>query len=154
MLEYFPGSDRVGAHFGVVLVHDEAGAQVEVATFRSDFDYSDGRRPDRVGFETDPKQDALRRDFTINALFEDPITGDVLDFVGGRRICAQAGFGRSAMRKSAFGRPPAYAEGDPVLRARLQFSIAPATFEAIRKLAELVSDVSAERVRGELIPAF
>jgi putative nucleotidyltransferase with HDIG domain len=151
VLEYFPGSDRVGAHFGVVLVHDEAGAQVEVATFRSDFNYSDGRRPDRVGFETDPKQDALRRDFTINALFEDPITGDVLDFVGGREDLRSG-------RIRAIGDAEKRFQEDHLrmlrairFAARLQFSIAPATFEAIRKLAELVSDVSAERVRGELI---
>src|SRR5574340_464656 len=62
LLELFPRSDRVGAHFGVVLVR-EAGAQVEVATFRSDVAYSDGRRPDAVRFETEPRRDALRRDF-------------------------------------------------------------------------------------------
>src|SRR6266436_5030470 len=79
----FPKSDLVGSHFGVVLVHD-SGAQVEVATFRSDHAYVDGRHPDAVDFETDPHQDVLRRDFTINALLLDPDRDEVLDFVGGR----------------------------------------------------------------------
>src|SRR5690348_10012822 len=67
---YFPRSERVGAQFGVVLVRGRECAQVEVATFRSDGVYTDGRRPDHVEFETDPRQDVLRRDFTINALLE------------------------------------------------------------------------------------
>ena len=88
LLRLFPGAGQVGAHFGVVLVH-EAGSgsekpQVEVATFRSDLEYRDGRHPDGVHFETDPRQDALRRDFTINALLLDPLSGEVLDFVNGR----------------------------------------------------------------------
>src|SRR5580704_2847443 len=88
LVRLFPGAGQVGAHFGVVLVHEE-GFQVEVATFRSDLEYHDGRHPDGVHFETDPRQDALRRDFTINALLLDPLNGDtvsgeVLDFVNGR----------------------------------------------------------------------
>lgn len=151
VLAYFPRSDRVGAHFGVVLVHDETGAQVEVATFRSDFSYSDGRRPDHVTFETDPREDALRRDFTINALFEDPVTGEVLDFVGGRRDI-------ESRIVRAIGEPEQRFREDHLrmlravrFAARLRFTIEPATFEAIRQLAGFVCDVSAERVRGELI---
>src|SRR5436190_22489557 len=71
LLRLFPDAGQVGAHFGVVLVHEE-GAQVEVATFRSDLEYLDGRHPEAVGFETDPRDDVLRRDFTINALLLDP----------------------------------------------------------------------------------
>src|SRR6202030_1673208 len=67
LLEIFPRAQLVGAQFGVVLVDG-----VEVATFRSDHSYHDGRRPSEVTFETDPKQDVLRRDFTINALLLDP----------------------------------------------------------------------------------
>src|SRR5579864_7575425 len=67
IMDLFPNSGRVGAHFGVVLVRD-AFSQVEVATFRSDDDYTDGRRPERVHFESDPRRDVLRRDFTINGL--------------------------------------------------------------------------------------
>src|ERR1700740_1393076 len=78
-----PKSGRVGAHFGVVLVRD-AFSQVEVATFRSDQEYTDGRRPGAVHFASEPRADVLRRDFTINGLMMDPDTGDVLDYVGGR----------------------------------------------------------------------
>src|ERR1041384_7819749 len=70
IMDLFPQSGRVGAHFGVVLVRD-AFSQVEVATFRSDLDYTDGRRPNTVHFEKDPKQDVLRRDFTVNGLLID-----------------------------------------------------------------------------------
>src|SRR5580692_10541490 len=83
IMSLFPNSGAVGAHFGVVLVRDGL-AQVEVATYRSDNDYSDGRRPSSVHFETDAFQDVLRRDFTINGLLMDPETGDVLDYVDGR----------------------------------------------------------------------
>src|SRR3954447_7471506 len=83
IMDLFPRSGRVGAHFGVVLVRD-AFSQVEVATFRSDLDYEDGRRPNTVHFERDPKQDVLRRDFTVNGLLMDPDTGAVLDYVEGR----------------------------------------------------------------------
>ncbi len=73
----------MGAHFGVMLVRRD-GAEVEVATFRSEHSYEDGRHPGQVKFETDPRLDVLRRDFTINALLQDPESGEVLDFVGGR----------------------------------------------------------------------
>lgn len=150
ILKLFPGSGCVGAHFGVVLVRGQ-DAQVEVATFRSDRDYADGRRPSRVQFETSPRQDALRRDFTINGLLMDPETGEVLDFVGGRDDLA-----RGLVR----------AIGDPEMRfredhlrllrairfaARLKFEIEPATFEAIRRHHALIRSVSAERVRDELV---
>src|ERR1700720_2319553 len=83
IMDLFPRSGQVGAHFGVVLVRN-AHAQVEVATFRSDHDYSDGRRPGAVHFESDPRQDVMRRDFTINGLMMDPDSGSVIDAVGGR----------------------------------------------------------------------
>lgn len=78
----FKKSDAVGEHFGVIIVKDTEDA-VEVATFRTDGSYKDGRHPDKVFFST-PEEDALRRDFTINGLFEDPFTGEVIDFVGGQ----------------------------------------------------------------------
>ena len=83
IMDLFPRSGRVGAHFGVVLVRD-VFSQVEVATFRSDHDYTDGRRPARSISRRNPSQDVLRRDFTINGLMMDPDSGEVLDFVGGR----------------------------------------------------------------------
>src|SRR5689334_19706009 len=83
IMDLFPRSGRVGAHFGVVLVRDFF-EQVEVATFRSDHEYLDGRHPEQVRFEQDPRQDVLRRDFTINGLMMDPDNGCVLDFVDGQ----------------------------------------------------------------------
>ena len=77
ILKLFPGSDEVGAHFGVILVR-ESGHNFEIATFRSDGTYLDGRRPETVIF-TDAENDARRRDFTINGLFEDPFTGEIVD---------------------------------------------------------------------------
>lgn len=149
LLQLFPRAGRVGAHFGVVLVRDD-GAQVEVATFRSDLAYSDGRRPDAVVFEADPRQDALRRDFTINALLLDPITGGVLDFAGGR-----ADLERGIIR--AIGDPEARFREDHLrllrairFAARLGFTIEPATWDAIARLHALIRSVAAERVRDEL----
>lgn len=150
ILELFPNSGQVGAHFGVVLVRDE-GAQVEVATFRSDRDYADGRRPSSVRFETDPREDARRRDFTINGLLLDPETREVLDFVGGR-----ADLDRRLVR--AIGDPEARFREDHLrllravrFAARLGFELEPATFEAVRRNHALIRTVSAERVRDELI---
>ena len=84
LLALFPRAQTVGAHFGVVLVTAGGGVDVEVATFRSEGKYSDGRRPDEVRFETEPALDAKRRDFTINGLMEDPLSREVLDYFGGR----------------------------------------------------------------------
>jgi poly(A) polymerase len=146
----FPGARLVGAHFGVVIVRS-GSAEVEVATFRSDHSYLDGRRPTTVEFETDPRQDVLRRDFTINGLLVDPETGQVLDFVGGREDLA-AGIVR------AIG-DPEVRFGEDHLRmlravrfaARLGFEIEPATFAAIEKLHEKIGAISAERIRDELV---
>jgi poly(A) polymerase len=149
LLKIFPGAGHVGAHFGVVLVH-RGGEQVEVATFRSDLEYHDGRHPEGVAFETDPKQDVLRRDFTINALLLDPVSGEVLDFVDGR-----ADLGARAIR--AIGDPERRFREDHLrllralrFAARLGFEIEPETCAAIRKLAPLIHSVSAERVRDEI----
>src|SRR6476660_8621169 len=146
ILRYFPEAGKVGAHFGVVLVRGGRGASVEVATFRSDHSYSNGRRPDHVEFEADPRQDVLRRDFTINALLEDPLTGEIFDYVGGRQDL-QKGIIRAI--------------GDPIRRfgedrlrmlrairfaARLGFEIDERTFAAIRQMAPLIHEIAAERV--------
>ena len=139
----------MGAHFGVVLVRRD-GAPVEVATFRSDRDYADGRRPAAVRFETDPRQDVLRRDFTINGLMLDPESGEVLDYVGGR-----ADLESRVVR--AIGDPDVRFREDHLrllravrFAARLGFDIEPATFEAIRRNHRAILRVSAERVRDEL----
>src|SRR5438874_5931667 len=99
VMSIFPETYAVGAQFGVVLVpasdagsasecEGEGGSKsgcVEVATFRSDIGYSDGRHPDEVRFSSDPREDVARRDFTINGMLLDPVSGEVLDFVGGRK---------------------------------------------------------------------
>jgi poly(A) polymerase len=149
IMELFPKSGQVGAHFGVVLVRD-ASAQVEVATFRSDHDYADGRRPASVHFESDPREDVLRRDFTINGLMMEAETGKVLDYVGGR-----ADLERRVVR--AIGDPDARFREDHLrlvravrFAARLGFEIDSGTFEAIVRHHALILRVSAERVRDEL----
>jgi putative nucleotidyltransferase with HDIG domain len=150
IMDLFPRSGRVGAHFGVVLVRD-AFSQVEVATFRSDHDYEDGRRPGMVHFERDPRQDVLRRDFTVNGLMMDPDTGEVLDYVEGR-----ADLDRRVIR--AIGEPAERFREDHLrmlrairFAARLGFTIDPATFDAIRENHGLILRVSAERIRDELV---
>jgi len=146
----FPKSDLVGAHFGVVLVRNH-GAQVEVATFRSDHAYADGRRPTGVSFETDPRQDVLRRDFTINALLLDPDSSEPLDYVGGRadlrdRIVRAIGDPETRFREDHLRLLRAVR-----FAARLDYQIEPVTMEAIRRAHQLILNVSAERVRDELV---
>ena len=99
VMTIFPQTYAVGAQFGVVLVPapDTGGPSecevegtsksgcVEVATFRSDIGYTDGRHPDEVRFSSDPREDVARRDFTINGMLLDPVSGEVLDYVGGRK---------------------------------------------------------------------
>lgn len=149
VLALFPDALLVGAHFGVVLVA-RSGAQVEVATFRSDHAYTDGRHPGHVQFETDPREDCRRRDFTINALLLDPDSGVVTDYVGG-----QADLTAHLVR--AIGDPETRFREDHLrmlrairFAARLGFAIHPDTIAAIQRLAPLITRVSAERNRDEL----
>ena len=143
----FPGANEVGAHFGVVIAkHD--GHHVEIATFRTDGSYKDGRRPESVSFST-PEEDAQRRDFTINGLFERPNTSEVVDYVGGLADL-QAGILR------AIGDPVARFREDSLrlLRAvrfsvRLGFLIEPETRTAIENSADLLARISPERIRDE-----
>lgn len=138
----------IGKKFGVILAVKK-GHHFEVATFRSDASYSDGRRPDAVYF-TNPKEDALRRDFTINGMFYDPISKKVLDFIGG-----QKDINNKVLR--FIGDPHERIKEDNlrILRAirfknALGFKYAPQTFEALRKYADLIKNVSWERIRDEL----
>src|SRR6185436_11226183 len=139
----------VGAAFGVMLVV-EGDWQFEVATFRSDDAYVDGRRPTAVHFGTAEK-DAQRRDFTINALFQDPESGEVIDFVGGRADL-KAGLVR------AIGDAGARIKEDRLrmlravrFAARFDFAIAPDTLAAIRAAAPSVTDMAAERIGDEIV---
>ena len=150
IMDLFPRSGRVGAHFGVVLVRDVFD-QVEVATFRSDHDYLDGRHPEQVRFESDPREDVLRRDFTINGLMMDPDTGQVLDFVDG-----QGDLARGVIR--AIGDPNARFREDHLrllravrFAARFGFEIDSATFDAMQRAHALILNMAMERVREELV---
>jgi len=147
--ELFPHSLAVGAKFGVILVVEE-GMQVEVATFRSDIGYSDGRHPDHVVYSLTPQEDVQRRDFTINGLLMDPATHEVLDYVGGRadlhaRIVRAIGDPRQrfAEDKLRMLRAVRFA-------ARFGFQIAPETMAAAQSLATQITQVSPERIRDEL----
>lgn len=171
VIRIFPETYAVGAQYGVVLIpapeaerqlrHIESATEefaaghhhkscVEVATFRRDVGYSDGRHPDEVRFTTNAREDVQRRDYTINGLLLDPVEDKVLDYVGGRDDL-----------KSKIIR----AIGDPAVRftedklrmlravrfaARFEYTIDPATFASIQTLAPQIHQVSRERVRDEL----
>jgi poly(A) polymerase len=175
VMTIFPETYAVGAQFGVVLVPGPEALQagdvasnvsteidcvdasvsthplaVEVATFRSDIGYSDGRHPDEVRFAQDPREDVARRDFTINGMLLDPVNGEVLDFVGGRKDLEE-GIVR------AIGEPESRFREDKLrmlravrFAARFEYTIEPVTFAAIRRLAHEIHVVSRERVRDEL----
>jgi poly(A) polymerase len=152
----------VGAHFGVVLVctADGDGGEIatEVATFRHDGAYSDGRRPDAVRFSSDPREDVLRRDFTINGMLLDPVvfeeSGDAgaatLDYVGGKEDL-------KAHVLRAIGEPALRFAEDKLrmlrgvrFAARLGLEIEARTMAAIRAAAAEIGQVSCERIRDEL----
>jgi poly(A) polymerase len=147
---YFPGAVLVGAHFGVVLVKEEA-AQVEVATFRSEGEYTDARRPDEVHFESDPTLDAQRRDFTINGLMEDPLTGEIIDAVGGRADLASKTIRAIGDAGRRFAEDHLRMLRAVRFAARLGFEIEPRTKDAILRQTDSVKTVSAERLREELV---
>jgi putative nucleotidyltransferase with HDIG domain len=149
VLALFDKTFAVGAHFGVVLVLS-GEIVTEVATFRNDGVYSDGRHPDGVRFSSSPQEDVKRRDFTINGLMLDPDDGSVLDWVGGVQDL-QAGLIR------AIGDPFERFTEDKLrmlravrFAARFGFGMDPGTEKAIQRLAPEVSQVSRERVRDEL----
>jgi poly(A) polymerase len=153
VMHIFPETYAVGAQFGVVLVPvgDAGGNTVEVATFRNDIGYSDGRHPDQVRFSKSARQDVERRDFTINGLLLDPLSNDeVLDFVGGRQDL-EDGIIRTIG-------PPEVRFAEDKLRmlravrfaARFGYIIEPKTLAAIQQLASGINQVSRERVRDEL----
>jgi poly(A) polymerase len=148
VIELFRRTRRVGEQFGVVLVKQGRG-WTEVATFRTDLGYQDGRHPTGVVFST-PQEDAKRRDFTINGMFYDPLTETTIDYVEG-----QEDLRRGIIR--AIGNPTdRFAEDSlRMLRAvrfaaRLSFTIEPVTQAAIVAHAADVGRVSAERIREEL----
>jgi len=149
VLKLFPEAIGIGAQFGVVLV-PRGGMKVEVATFRSDVGYTDGRHPDSVKYASSAEEDVQRRDFTINGLLMRHDTGEVLDFVGGHQDL-KAGTIR------AIGDPERRFQEDKLrmmravrFAARFGFEIESATLRAIRDHAREIHQVSAERLRDEL----
>lgn len=150
--QLFPRTVPVGAHFGVVIVVDE-GKPFEVATFRADGAYVDGRRPEGVTFTT-AEEDARRRDFTVNGLFYDPTEERVIDFVGGREDL-------QAKILRAIGTPADRFREDRlrVLRgvrfaASLDFAIEDVTWSALQAAAPEIHAVSGERIREEITKIF
>ncbi|MBA3963131.1 MAG: CCA tRNA nucleotidyltransferase [Chthoniobacterales bacterium] len=148
----FARTYAVGAHFGVIVVLENS-FQVEVATFRSDGAYLDGRRPAEVHFSS-PEEDARRRDFTINGMFYDPPNESVIDFVGGRADL-------EARIVRAIGDPAERFADDRLRLLRairfatvLDFEIEPATWDAIVRAAGGINEISAERIREELVRIF
>src|SRR5947207_6385966 len=148
----FPRTFAVGAHFGVIIVV-ENGFQFEVATFRSDDAYVDGRHPSAVHFSS-PQEDAQRRDFTINGMFYDPVAEKVIDFVGG-------GADIDAKLVRAIGDPARRFTEDRLRMLRavrfattLDYEIDKTTWEALTANAPSINQNSAERIRDELVRIF
>ncbi len=158
VMTIFPEAYAVGAQFGVVLVPvpeeqaERGGAPrtIEVATFRSDLGYTDGRHPDAVRFSTDPREDAVRRDFTINGMMLDPATEEVIDFVGGREDL-KAGIIRAiGDADTRFSEDKLRMLRAVRFAARFDYRIEERTLAAIRRHAQEIELVSRERVRDEL----
>jgi poly(A) polymerase len=164
VMEIFPETYAVGAQFGVVLVPlpekqrasgDDDGraaksSTVEVATFRSDVSYSDGRHPDEVRFSHDPHEDVARRDFTINGMMLDPVSGEVLDYVVGQRDLAAGIIRAIGDADQRFGEDKLRMLRAVRFAARFEYTIEKDTLTAIQRRAHEISMVSHERVRDEL----
>jgi len=147
VLKLFPHSDAIGAHFGVILVKKNKYA-FEITTFRTDGSYSDSRHPDSVTFSS-PEEDAARRDFTVNGLFEHPLSGEIMDFIDGENDLS-----KKTIR--AIGKPEERFQEDALRLMRairfatvLEFGIETETWTSIKKHAALLSSVSVERIQGE-----
>jgi tRNA nucleotidyltransferase/poly(A) polymerase len=149
VMELFQESIAVGAQFGVVLLPRD-GLKVEVATFRSDVGYSDGRHPDRVDYSKTAQEDVQRRDFTINGLLMRHDTGDVLDFVEGHADLKAGVIRAIGDADRRFTEDKLRMMRGVRFAARFGFEIEHKTFAAIRRHAGAITDVSAERIREEL----
>ena len=148
----FPHTQAVGAHFGVILVM-EHGRAFEVATFRSDHQYIDGRRPEMVTFST-PEEDAERRDFTINGMFHDPVSARFIDFVGGQRDLQNKTLRAIGDATARFREDKLRLLRAVRFAARFDYEIEADTWNAIRAHAADIHAVSAERIREELVKIF
>jgi poly(A) polymerase len=159
VIHVFPQTFAVGAQFGVVLVPvrrdtpdgEHENYAIEVATFRSDGAYSDGRHPDEVQFSKDVRMDVQRRDFTINGLLLDPDTREVLDYVGGRQDLERGIIRTIGEAHQRFGEDKLRMLRAVRFAARFGYSIEDQTLAAIRELAPQIHQVSRERVRDEIL---
>jgi poly(A) polymerase len=161
VMRLFPQTYAVGAQFGVVLVparkdDDHTSGEpgnytIEVATFRSDGAYSDGRHPDEVCFSSEARLDVQRRDFTINGLLLDPATAEVLDFVGGREDLKLGVIRTIGEPQRRFAEDKLRLLRAVRFAARFGYIIEDKTFAAIRELAPQISQVSRERIRDEIL---
>lgn len=152
VLELFRRSRKVGQAFGVVMVCAE-GAWVEVATFRTEWGYSDHRHPDHVQF-SDAQHDALRRDFTINGLFYDPASDQVIDYVGGQEDIRHRVVRAIGDPRQRFGEDYLRMLRAVRFAAKLSFTIDPATAQAIREHAAELRGISRERIGQEVRMMF
>ena len=147
VMALFPGALTVGAHFGVVVVRS-SGHTIEVATFRKDGAYSDGRHPESVSFSS-AEEDAQRRDFTVNGLFFDPTTDSVIDYVGGHADLKAGVLRAIGVPEQRFGEDHLRLLRAVRFATVLGFEIEPATWQAVCALSPCIASVSAERVREE-----
>ncbi len=156
VMRIFPNSYAVGAQFGVVLLPiTGSSGNVEVATFRADIGYSDGRHPDEVRFTTDPREDVERRDFTINGMMLDPlvagpVSSGILDFVGGREDLKTGTIRAIGDPKIRFAEDKLRMMRAVRFAARFSYTIEASTLGAIQELAPQITRVSRERQRDEL----
>ncbi len=142
----------VGRKFGVMVVV-ENGRQFQVATYRAEADYRDGRHPEQVTF-ADAEADALRRDFTVNGLFYDPLTEKTHDWVGGEKDLRAKIIRTIGVPEERFAEDHLRLLRAVRFAAQLGFAIEPQTFAAIKRLASKIELISAERIRDELIKLF
>ena len=148
----FKRTIAVGRKFGVMVVV-EGGHQFQVATFRAEADYQDGRRPEKIIFAT-AEADALRRDFTVNGLFYDPISQQTHDWVGGEKDLRAKIIRTIGKPEERFGEDHLRLLRAVRFAAQLNFEIEPKTFAAVKSLAPKIKLISAERIRDELLKLF
>ncbi|HVU08188.1 MAG TPA: CCA tRNA nucleotidyltransferase [Verrucomicrobiae bacterium] len=148
----FPKTIAVGKKFGVIVVVENK-QQFQVATFRAETDYQDGRRPEKVVFAS-AQSDALRRDFTVNGLFYDPTSKQIHDWVGGEKDLRAKIIRTIGQPEERFGEDHLRMLRAIRFAAQLNFEIEPKTFAAIQNLAPKIKLISAERIRDELLKLF
>jgi poly(A) polymerase len=148
----FPKIIPVGKQFGVLLVVED-GHQFQIATFRAEADYKDGRRPETIRF-ADAREDAVRRDFTVNGLFFDPIADQLHDWVGGEKDLRAKIIRTIGSPDERFGEDHLRLLRAIRFAAQLHFEVEARTFAAVQKHADKIRAVSAERIRDELFKLF